>query len=373
MEVSDFKVPVTKITEIFAHPNADRLSLCKVDGLGYQIIIPKDKFQIGDKVVYIPVDSVLPPELELRLFPAESKIKLTNSRIRAIKIRSIISQGMLESVQMLFPEWDDSDLTVGECVAKTLSITKYEPPVPAFQSAMGQSGQASKKKTNPNFHVYTKFPRIENYPTMFDSEDKVIVTEKIHGTNFRAGWVPYVATTWPKRILSWLGLAPKWQFVYGSHYTQLSDKLLYKGFYEKSVYAEMVKKYDLDNSIRYGDIVYGEVYGSGIQKGYNYNLKDSRDLILFDIKRDGKYLNWDIFRDTTWELGLTVCPILFTGKFKDCDLDQLKQGSSVLAPEQKVREGVVIRTIEEPEAEGRKVAKVINPEYLMDKNNTDFH
>lgn len=373
METSDFKVQVVRIDDIIPHPNADKLLIAKI--LGWQCVIPKDKFNIGDLAVYIPVDSVLPVELETKLFPPESKIKLSKSRVKAIKIRQFISQGMLETLDNMGYKgpWPAAELYgSGEDLAKDFGITKYEPPVSEFQGAMGQSNPVSKKKQNPHFSVYSKFPRIQNYPNIFAPEEEVVVTEKIHGTNFRAGWVPFVATNWHQRLLKLLRLTPQWQFVYGSHYTQLSDKLLYKGYYEKNVYAEMVKKYDLKNKIRKGDVIYGEIYGAGIQKGYDYGLKDSRDMIVFDIKHNGKYLD---FRDFVWacyDYSLQTPPVLYKGPFSGANLDELVSGSSVLAPTQKVREGVVIKPLIEGDLLPRKGAKVISPEYLL-INTTDFH
>lgn len=381
MELSDFKVQVVTIDEIVPHPNADRLLIAKV--LGWQSIIPKGKFNVGDKAVYIPVDSILPPELEAKLFGVDAKIKLSKGRVKAIKIRSFISQGMIESFDNLGITGSLNKM-VGRDLAGELKIVKYEPPVPEFQKP-GQAGPASKKKINPYFKVYSKFPRIENAPHMFDPEDDVVATEKIHGTNFRAGWVPFIANTFWRKIKAFFGLAPKWQFVYGSHYVQLSEKFLYDGYYEKNVYSEIVKKYDLENKLPKGTVIYGEIYGASIQKGYTYSLKDSRALVVFDIQRlnnqekttiikdktEMVYVDDAEFQATVHRLELPVCPEIFRGKFKDCNIDQLKQGPSVLDPNQKVREGTVVKTvIEHPVV--RKVAKIINPEYLLG-DNTDFH
>lgn len=378
MELSDFKVQVVTIDEIVPHPNADRLLIAKV--LGWQSIIPKGKFNVGDKAVYIPVDSILPPELEAKLFGADAKIKLTKGRVKAIKIRSFISQGMIESLDNVgMPK-----AKLGEDVSKDLRIVKYEPPVPEFQKP-GQAGPASKKKINPFFKVYSKFPRIENAPMMFQPEDDIVVTEKIHGTNFRAGWVPFVANTFWRKVKAWLRLAPKWQFVYGSHYVQLNDKFLYDGYYDKNFYAEIVRKYSLAERLPKGAVIYGEIYGSSIQKGYNYGLPTTRELVVFDIqtlnnqekttiikdKTEMVYVGNEQFQAMVRDLNLPTCPEVFRGKFKDCNVELLKQGPSVLCPEQKVREGIVVKSlIEHPVV--RKVAKIINPEYLLG-DNTDFH
>ncbi len=372
MELKDFKVEVCTIDEILPHPNADRLQLAKVKG--WQCVIPLDKFKVGDVVVYIPVDSILPVELEAKLFPIDSKIKLSGSRIRAIKIRQLVSQGMVETLENVgfTGPWSKYEL-IGQDISKDLGITKYEPPVPEFQKGSGQGGPASKKNKNSNFKVYTKFPRMQNYPNMFTPDEIVVVTEKIHGTNFRAGWVPFEPTNWWKKFLKFIGMAPKWQFVYGSHYVQISEKFLYDGFYDKNVYAEQVKAYDLDKRIKKGQVIYGEIYGSGIQKNYSYGMKDKRDLVIFDIMQDGKYLSYDDFKREANEMYIKTCPELYKGPIKDANIDSLMQGDSIMAPVQKVREGCVVKPLNENSETGfRKGVKVINPEYLL-KDTTDFH
>src|SRR4029077_5313872 len=91
--MSTFNVPIIQITEILPHENADRLTIAKA--FDWNVIVQKDKFKVNDIAVYIPVDSILSEALEARLFTPESKIKLKNRRIRSIRIRGVISQGML--------------------------------------------------------------------------------------------------------------------------------------------------------------------------------------------------------------------------------------------------------------------------------------
>jgi hypothetical protein len=68
-----------------------------------------------------------------------------------------------------------------------------------------------------------------------------------------------------------------------------------------------------------------------------------------------------------------VVPTLFNGKFGDVDMAKIVDGPSVLCPEQKVREGVVVRSKEEDRCHiGRKILKAINPEYLL-KDQTEYH
>lgn len=369
-QMSDYKVEVVKIDEILIHPEADRLELARIKG--WQCVVGKGQYKAGNKIVYIPIDSVLPPWIEEKLFPPDSKIKLHKSRVKTIRIRKAVSQGMVTPLEKLDLS---ADLAEGTDVTEKLQIKKYEPPIPEFQKGLTQAGPAKKSYKNPSFHVYSKHPNIKNYPELFKDEDEVIVTEKIHGTNFRAGWVPFHANTLWRKFLQLVGLAPKWQFVYGSHNVQISEKFLYKGFYDSNVYAEAVHKYNLQNLLKKGDVIYGEIYGQSIQKGYLYGCTkpQERNLAVFDIMRNGQYLSDKEYWEAVQEYKLPFAPVLYKGKMKDLKLEELRDGPSVLYSKQLIREGCVIKSvIEEMTYAGRKCVKCVSPAYL-EGDQTDYH
>ncbi len=372
-DVETFKVEVATIKAIEPHPNADKLELATV--FGWQCVVQKGRYQPGDIVVYIPIDSVLPSALEERIFGPDSKVKLHNHRVKTIKLRGAISQGLVVDRGTCGVETAEP----GDNVTKELGITKYEPPAAGFQQHLGTPPKTSYK--NPFFKTYTKFPNYKYYTDLFRADEHVVFTEKIHGTNFRAGWVPFHANTMWRKILKFFKLAPEWVFVYGSHNVQISEKPDYKGFYEKNVYAEMVVKYDLKNRIPKGRVIYGEIFGEGIQKGYDYGIK-GHDLVLFDImdttkaKENGEfeYLNYYDFRnEVDHVLKMKRVPQLFEGLYGNADVQKLIDGNSVMAPSQKVREGAVVKTVYETSSIiGRKALKIINPEYLL-SDPTEFH
>jgi hypothetical protein len=50
-------------------------------------------------------------------------------------------------------------------------------------------GRKIRYDENPNFHIYYKFPNQKNVPDMFNGNDEVVITRKLHGTNARYGIV----------------------------------------------------------------------------------------------------------------------------------------------------------------------------------------
>lgn len=385
--MSTLLVEVVKINEINIHPNADRLELATVKG--WQVVVQKNLYQSGDKVIYIPIDSILPQELEERIFGPDSKIKLSKSRVRTIKIRKAISQGMIIPLDYLPSDqgpWDE-----GDNVMDILGITKFEPPKNAQASLRGN--QVSKKQINPNFNKYTNLEHFKNYPDVFNPDDEVIITEKIHGTSFRCGYVKFEPNTWLKKQLQILGkwikttklkvlynfatkIAPEYEWVYGSRNVQLqqrknSDPI----YYNKNVYAECVDNYHLTKILKSNEVIYGEIYGDGIQKHYTYGCKENeRRLVIYDIKVNNQWLSYDESIKFCKDRGLPYVPILYQGLYNKDKLVELTSGKSILNSIQKVREGAVIRSVnEEFTYMGRKVLKYINDDYLLLKDQSELH
>lgn len=369
--MSELKVELCKIKEIKKHPNADRLDIVTVKG--WQCITGKDQFRLGEIVVYIPIDSILPIDIETMLFPPNAKIKLHKSRVRTIKIRGEISQGMAVSPESLGIYAG----RVGDDLTDRLGITKWEPPVKG--SPQSNCQPKKKKDINPHFREYTDIQHLKNYPDVLNDNTPVIATEKIHGTNFRAGYVPkYTRTLWHKLVVQFrklFRLPEQHEFVYGSRRVQLQYKRDYSGFYTDNVYAHMVDRYKLKEILAPGYVIYGEIYGPNIQKGYGYGLTNDVDLVVFDVMEDGKYLNYFDAKNVCEDLGLKFVPEVYNGSYGFLLqlADDFVKGESCLHPDQKIREGIVIRPWQEQRCHaGRVVFKFLNPDYLLRKGNTEW-
>ena len=84
--MADFKCEIFKISDVKEHPNADRLELAFIGT--WQIVVGLGRFKVGDRAIYIEVNSILPQDVENILFPPGSKITLKKSRVRNIGFRS---------------------------------------------------------------------------------------------------------------------------------------------------------------------------------------------------------------------------------------------------------------------------------------------
>ncbi|KXS22569.1 hypothetical protein M427DRAFT_130222 [Gonapodya prolifera JEL478] len=100
------------------HSNADSLDLATV--LGYTCIVKRDLFSVGDLVVLIQPDTVLPDA------PWAATYRAKYNRVKAVRLRNEWSFGIVESVAILGDYAGPRD--VGTDVTEVLGVTKYDPP-----------------------------------------------------------------------------------------------------------------------------------------------------------------------------------------------------------------------------------------------------
>jgi RNA ligase (TIGR02306 family) len=384
-QISNFRVPVTKILDIGPHSNADRLEI--VQCFDFAVITQKGKYKVNDTVIYIPVDSILPHDIESKIFGPDSKIKLNKSRVRQIRIRGIASQGMIVDPELLGLK----NLTEGDDLAEKLKITKYEPPISENPAAKVKKDR-NRYYENPYFHQYGGLVNIKWHPDLFQEGQIVVYQEKIHGSNFRAGWLPNEPKNLWQKFLKAIGKFPAYQFCYGSNNVQRQhkDKKKTTTYYGEDIYWNMVVKYDLQNKLKPNETIYAELYGPGIQKNYTYGLPEGEHrIVVFDVKKlaeDKKSNQWlpvlgvephsevdGTVEKFCEERGLPMVPVLYRGPHNKELAKQYTLGPSVLG-EQAVREGIVIRDPYETVCYvGKKFFKLISEDYLADDTNTDNH
>lgn len=366
-----YKVPYTKILDIQPHSNAERLEIATV--YGFQVIVGKGQYKVGDRCVYIPIDSILPSDLEATLFPEGSKIKLHNSRVRQIKIRGVASQGILIDPADINQDYLYFGLEAD--LKEALGITKYEPSVRANTNT--PAGKKTRKASHPDFHHYNGLDNIKWFPNKFEEGDLVVIQEKLHGTNARAGIMPFVANTLWKKVLRALRLAPLTENCYGSNNVEISAKSSYKGFYGADIYGAAMAKAKVFDKLKPGETIFGEIIGPGVQKGYSYGLK-KQIFVLFDVKvlqPDGTQV-WlqpcEVY-GFAYLRGFNVVPFLYKGPYNKELAYSLTKGPSKFGTE-KVREGIVIKSMDNYSIDGNKQAlKWVSEDYLNNTSNTDEH
>jgi RNA ligase (TIGR02306 family) len=361
---------VGKITELKAIEGADNIELIVVGG--WNAIVKKGEYKEADLVGISTTDAVIPQGLS-------DAMDVTNylrkgGRVRTVKLRGVYSECLVIPNQFLPIGYNNE----GKDLMEALDIFKYEPPVRQVQLA---GGKKVRYQDNPNFHVYYKFPNLKNVVGLFTEEDTVEITRKIHGTNARYGIVKKIKLSFWDKVKRFFKLADKWidyEFVYGSHNVEKGSDS--QGFYSTDIWRTIEEKYGIkaklwayvksvamEPEIGDGITIYGEIYGAGIQKNYEYGLTDIK-FVGFDVKEDGEYLSTINSKLLIADiLELPYVEILHFGNWSQEVQDSFVFKNNI-GGTKVPHEGIVIKyhTGERP-----KVAKVINPDYLIYSEKND--
>ena len=363
---------VARINEIKEISGADNIEQGVIGG--WNCIIKKGEYKVDDLVVVATTDAIIPQEIS-------DAMNVTNylrkgQRVRTVKLRGVYSECLIiplryarEAAKHANTKWDE-----GEDMMDVLKIFKYEPPVVQVQLA---SGKKIRYQKNPNFHVYYKFPNLKNVSGMFTEGDEVQITRKMHGTNARYGIVKKLKLSFWDKVKKFLRIADEWieyEYVYGSHNVEKGSDS--QGFYDTDVWMEVAEKckikeklwhvfktakssvtYDLDS----GFVIYGEIFGPGIQKNYDYGLKEVQ-FEVFDITINCEYLA--PIRTLFFCENILLLPhveVLHVGEWSQETQDKYVFNNFIEGTKIP-HEGIVIKHFT---GERNKVAKVINPDYLI--------
>ena len=359
---------VARINEIKEIQGADNIEQCIIGG--WSSITKKNEHKINDLVVIATTDAIIPQDLSDALNITSYLRK--GQRVRTVKLRGIYSECLI--IPFTYANISTkSKLVEGSDCMNILNISKYEPPIKQIQSS---SGKKIKYRENPNFHIYYKFPNLKNVKEMFTEKDLVQITRKIHGTNARYGIVKKSKLSLWDRIKKLFIIGDElidYEYVYGSHNVEKGSDS--QGFYSTDVWRTIAERYDIKNKLRdkalrlyrdgtlgTGIVLYGEIYGEGIQKNYNYGLKDI-EFVGFDVAIDGKY-------NSNFENEMLFCPfnldiphvkILYCGKWSQ-EIQDSFTFNNFIEGTKIPHEGIVIK---HKSGNRKKVAKVINPDYLI--------
>ena len=345
-----FSVPIKKIDRVFKHPNADKLELANINGMSWQFVVSKGEYAVGDKVVFFPVDSVLPEELidelGIRMFLGGSK----KNRVRTAIIRGEPSQGIVIKLDVImrFLHTDDIPEDLDVDLEEALGVKKYNPP-----PIMVKEGDLVRKPAHVSkFDVESSdnFPDVET--ALMDVE--VIVTEKVEGTNW------------------WCSACDDGKVWVGQRQHSITESDGKNVFWEcarESGILEFCQKYSRDNNCYFN--LRGELTGPKIQGNY-YGLEKPK-IFLYAAQINGKYIDSVDFFDLMVANNIyNLVPIL-SRNYKetlgewlgDDTLSDASGGQSEINGNV-LREGVVIVSKIEQTHEklGRLMLKKRSPRYL---------
>lgn len=367
--MSTFKVTLETIGEVNPAENSDRLDLVRLESKDYDFITQKGLYKSGDKVVYFPVDSLLPMwivdalgligKLAYGNIPTDDSERLRN-RVKTVKLRGNLSQGVVCTPDILIranSQLNQSDFEADN-LAPVLDVEKYEPPV--------ISGKHGNLVVLPDMVSVYDIESAQNYTDIANMlmDTGVYITEKIEGSNW---WCS----------IDNFGNISVGQRNYAIDEVESGEHDWWKvsrQYNIEKILPEMWKfiREKLGGHLSNRLTLRGEIIGSGVQGNY-YNL-NSHDVLLFDIEFDGKPIDAYYFNKLATDFGFSVVPELCFGNtlrewLGDKTIKQASNGRSELIDRK--REGIVIKPMNETYVNGfgRLFLKQRSPEYLEKSDN----
>lgn len=375
--MSEVTITIERIEAVEPHPSADRLEIAKVAGT--QTIIVKGQFQAGDLCVYFPPDILIPGEISEAL-GVQKYLKhalydgfRVPCRVAATRLRGVPSYGFAQpfSTYLNMDEGRGHSPRAtqpGTDVTETFQGLKYEPPVRVYRGYGGGTGEVwgGLAREPANFHRYTDIQHYRKYRHLLGVGMPVRITEKIHGTNSR---------------VALLKADSEWQFYAGSHKTARKkidpegrESVYWHPLQLEGVLALLTDVCDESNDV----ILFGELYGPGVQD-LDYGVPAGAiGWRLFDISVNGRYLDWPLVKAFCADFNVPTVPVLYEGPFCPELVDDLTYGTTAMASATEVkskfkgREGVVITPlVEEACCIGRLILKSVSADYLDRKGAED--
>jgi hypothetical protein len=189
---------VAQLKNVRKHTNADRLKIATVTG--EQIIVGLDH-EDGDLGVFFPVDGRLMPEFlklmnlnrksELNLDPKEKGLFEENGRVRAQALRGEKSCGFWMPISTLETQFKiDAKLFVVGYEFDTINgVQICEKYVSKATKMAGKPGgnKAGTKKHIKMFLEHFDTPQLGRNLHRIHPNEKLVITEKVHGTSQRTG------------------------------------------------------------------------------------------------------------------------------------------------------------------------------------------
>ncbi len=355
---SNYAAQPVKLTHFYPIEGADKIVRAVV--FGNDVVIAKDSYKIGDTVLYFRSGTRLSEDYckynnlyespENNVNPdSKGYISFRNRRVKAIKLRGTLSDGMLMPIISIIPllhdniDWslikEGNDFNVIDGV---LICDKYEVPITQKVNINGTPSSEPKNKLKNllvdkqfKFHHETSHMAKNLFKLSLDSW--VTITEKFHGSSV------ILAKVKVKRKLSWLEQIAQKYFklpIVDTEYKGIwssgkPKSNLPKGieglwqnkgnsFYEKDIWAKCWDDYNY--AVEPGISIYGELCNAGIQKGYDYshyihpNPDHPKDyvFVVYRITRTNDVgitdeFTWDQIKWYCDKYDLQTVPVLYEG------------------------------------------------------------
>lgn len=364
---------IQKISDIRSIPEADRILMARI--LGYETVVKKDEYKVGDLIVFIECDSIVPEKPEFEF------LREGNFRIKIRRFKKQISEGLVMPISIL-PS--DCVIKEGKEVTDIIGVKNY---VRASEEEEEQNLANDKKRSKfmrflmdfsffrkvylyLNSNVKGNWPVDTNIPKSDETriqtcarllmehyDEEWYLTEKIDGQSFLA--FTRLVKKWARKVK---------EFGVCSRNIHLKTP-------NNSNYWNVARKFDLEKKLlKYRSLlgVQAELISPNVQ-GNKYNVSEL-DIYVFSLYNDGELVGLEEMERICNELEIKTVPVINRSFIPSRDIGpnkeakdvvdfmvNLSQGNSMLF--NRKREGIVCRVKSNP-----KISfKVINPFFSLEQ------
>ena len=152
-------VTLQTIEDVQPIEGADFIEYISFKDIDWKCVALKGEFKKGDKAIYFEIDSFLPLEPEFEFLRKSSYKKMGEKeglRLKTIKLRGQISQGLALPLDKLQRFIKDKELKEGEDLSEIFGVEKYEQPIKINMNGV-------KMKNFPSFIEKTDQERVQTF------------------------------------------------------------------------------------------------------------------------------------------------------------------------------------------------------------------
>ncbi|NBX77619.1 MAG: hypothetical protein EBQ92_13795, partial [Proteobacteria bacterium] len=333
-------VGVERILNIIPIVGADNIELAEI--MGWQCIVKKGEYKVGDLVIYFGIDSILDSNDKNVSF-------LKEMRIKTIKMRGVYSQGLIGPMSWLSDRgFDPAKYKEGDDITKEMGVTKY-----VREEELSQYTKTVNDNSGPfpDCVVKTDEPRIQNDVSMLEriQNRDIVITRKEDGCSCTIGLID-----------------GKFMVCSRNYECRIPDK-------SNEHYFHIVQQYDIEAKMRgenYGNIaIQGEIIGPRING--NKLKQEKFSFRVFNVWNiaNRTYYNHEQVTELCGKLGLDTVPVLYCGpskQFTACELTAkglMAFAESLEYTKGDPAEGIVVKTNDQL---GTRISfKVISNKFLL--------
>lgn len=284
--------------------------------LGWECVVKKGEFNVGDLCVYFEIDSILPKH------PHFDFMKDRKYRVKTIKLRKQISQGLALPISILFDFGiNPNKAKEGDDVTKEIGVKKHDP------FATSEAKRLKREEDNRSFilkyllsfQIFRKFfwrikrKNVTNFPKFIPQTDETRIQNIPQTIDERAGMIFYETE---KLDGSSATFAVRKEKVFGPFSKEIfyvCSRKITRFKEDDSIWWRVARDFKVKERLaktKNRFAVQGEIIGPGVQKNrYKLSSLEFYVFSVFDLKKE-RYLSLEEKYDFCRYTGFKHVPVL---------------------------------------------------------------